>query len=439
MQITTFGIFWLLILLIACVRGKNTLIKCVIFSALFQAGAVFIIAGKAIAPLTVSCIFFIGYSLIVGKVEMKIAIPQFFRAFVIFLFIILISSIVASVAFNGLVYMEPKDWISYAQYDGHIAFFGMFTLLVYGMTLLLIYNTKGIKWSEIDKIFDIMVIFVLAVGVWHYCTVLNYFPRNDFIRDFIYSNSTTKDNIAYFVDTDSLLRIYSSIFGIRFCGPFMEPSYCAGFLAMTFAYYVSKEEIKIKDVILMVFILVMAVMTYSATAYASVAFAGVFSAISSGRTKQLFKIVIRGLALIVVALIMINYFNLWDAIQRLIINKSNTHSAYIRGLWNVSAMGTMFDTFGSGMGYANVRGSSLLFTLPASCGVLGCIAFIWFSYCVYKTGKRLVRIDFSQTKFQIMFLTTMFSMSVAISVLDYSILWMSCIFVVLKKVYDTDK
>lgn len=433
MQITVFGLFWLSILAISCIRGQNALIKSILLSTLFQAGAVVIIGDKGIAPLTISCLVFVGYSIFVRGFKLRITVPSFFKCYMLFIVIILISSAIASFAFNGLVYMEAKDWVSYAVYDGHIALFGIFTLTIYGLSLLFVYNSKGLNLAEVDRLLNFMVVFVFIVGVWHYCTVLNYIPRNDFIRDFIYSNSTTTDNIAYFVDTNPALRIYSSLFGIRFCGPFMEPSYCAGFLAMSFAYYMCKEKMKTKDIVLIILILLMAVMTYSATAYASIAFAGVLSAISSGQTKQLMKIVRRGIVLIVIALVVITYFDLWDAIERLIINKSSTHSAYIRGLWNTNAFGTMLDTIGIGLGYANVRGSSLLFTLPASCGILGSITFSYYIWGLYKSGRRFTLTNNSQVKFQIMLLTTVFSMIAAISVLDYSIFWMSCMLVVIKK------
>lgn len=280
---------------------------------------------------------------------------------------------------------------------------------------------------------DIMVMFVLVVGIWHFGTVMNYIPRSDFIRDFIYSNSTTTDNIAYFVDTNSTLRIYSSIFGIRFCGPFMEPSYCAGFLAMAFAFYVGKSELRIKDILLIAAVLIMAVLTYSATAYATVAFAGVTSAIFSGKTKQLFKIAGRGVALIAVALFIITKFELWDTVQRLIINKSDSHSSFIRGLWNTNAIGTFFDTYGLGMGYSNIRGSSLLCTIPASCGFLGTLCFVIFIVALVRGNGKNKHRGRIQLRFQIMFLSTLFAMVVAISVMDYSIFWMSAILLVLHK------
>ena len=433
MQITTFGMFWIFILIIACLKSQTVLIKVVVFSSMFQAGAVFIIAGKAISPLTVSCVVFIVDCLFRSKFRPKLSIPLFFKSYMIFWIVILCGALIASIAFVGLEYMVPKDWISYAQYDGHVALFGIFTLLILALTLLFAYNLKCVRLDEIEKMIDIMVMFVLVVGIWHFGTVMNYIPRSDFIRDFIYSNSTTTDNIAYFVDTNSTLRIYSSIFGIRFCGPFMEPSYCAGFLAMAFAFYVGKSELRIKDILLIAAVLIMAVLTYSATAYATVAFAGVTSAIFSGKTKQLFKIAGRGVALIAVALFIITKFELWDTVQRLIINKSDSHSSFIRGLWNTNAIGTFFDTYGLGMGYSNIRGSSLLCTIPASCGFLGTLCFVIFIVALVRGNGKNKHRGRIQLRFQIMFLSTLFAMVVAISVMDYSIFWMSAILLVLHK------
>ncbi len=433
MQVTTFGLFWLILLAYSPIKGQKALVKTVMFSAMFQAGAIIIVADRAISPLTISCIAFIADFFLRYKFKLKLAIPRFFKTYAVFWIIIFCEAIISSLLFKGLNYMEPKDWISYAQYDGHIALFGLFTLLIYGVTILLLFNIKDFTYQEIENLIDVMVFFVLIVGIWHFCTVMNYIPRSDFIRDFIYSNSTTTDNIAYFVDTNPNLRIYQSIFGIRFCGPFMEPSYCAGFLAMAFAFYVGKDKLTYRDTFFIAAILIMAVLTYSATAYISVAFAGILSAIFSGKVKQLFKIAGRGIALISVALVVITIYDLWDTVERLIINKADSHSAFIRGLWNSNAIVTFFDTFGIGMGYSNVRGSSLLFTLLASCGLIGTLFFSFFIFTLIQCNKKYKYKGGINNRFQIMFASTLFAMIVAISVMDYSVFWLSAILLVLVK------
>lgn len=439
MQVTSFGFFWLIVLFLAAQKDQITLLKVVMFSALFQAGAVFIIFGKAISPFMASCIMFIIDYLFRCKFKPELSIPFFFKIYLYFLFIILCGAIIAAIAFRGIVYMENKDWISYARYDGHIAFFGLFTLVIFGLMLLLVYNLKSIPLEEIERMIDIMVAFVFIIGLWHFGTVMNYIPRNDFIRDFIYSNSTTTENIAYFVDTNISLRIYQSIFNIRFCGPFMEPSYCAGFLAMAFAFYVGKPELKIKDFLLMTAVVIMTVLTYSATAYVSLVFAGVASAISSGKAEHLLKIISRACVLIMFALVLVTKFELWNVIQRLIINKLDSHSAYIRGLWNTNAIKTFFDTKGFGMGYANVRGSSLFYTIPASCGIMGTLFLIIFIIAFIQRCGKTGYGKKQQLRFQTMFLATLFAMVVAISVLDYSIFWMSAILLVIHKQVYADK
>lgn len=437
MQITVFGVFWLIILLIGCLKGQRVLIKCVIFSSLFQAGAVFIIAGKSLDPFTVSCVTYIIFSICKSRFRCRFHKPLFFNAYSFFIAVLFLTSIVASLLFTGMTYMECVDWVQYETYDGHIAWFGIITLVIYGITLLICYNEKLISREEITHLFDYMVLFVLFIGVWQYLSIMKILPRNDFIRDFIYSNSTTTDNISYFTDTNASLRIYSSLFGIRFYGPFMEPSYCAGFLAMAFANYVSKSKITKRDIVLIVCILCMAVMTFSATAYVGVAFAGVLSAFMSGKVKVGIKVVFRGTILIVIALALITYFNLWDTVNRLIINKADTHSAYIRGLWNTNALKTFWDTYGIGLGYANVRGSSLIFTIPASTGILGDISFIYYNYKIVKTGR--TSHERGLNIYQIMYASVLFAMCVAISVLNYSIFWMSAIILVLGKHSETDK
>lgn len=426
MVVTSFGIVWIIILIVAFIRGTNVTLKCLLFSSLFQAGAVFIIAeDKPLSPLLVSAVVYIC-SCIIHYRKIVLKIPSFLAILLIWVLVSMISSFFAPIFFRGITYMECVDWEQYNRYDGHIALWGLCVLLIYIICGVFVYNYARLEKNEIDRMISFMIIFVFGVGVWHMLSAKHYIPNNEFIANFIFSNTTRKENISYFIDIDISKRIYSSIFGIRFCGCFMEPSYCGGFLAMSFAYFVSKMRLNKKDCGLLLLILLMTIQTFSATAYAAVAFAGILSLLVSGKKRYLTIIAERGILVVMASLAGMTCFGLWGAVERLIINKSSTHSAYIRGLWNINAIQTFFDTYGIGLGYSNARGSSLLCTLPASLGLTGTVLFGFFvvSLLLYR-NINMNEDDVEQRRFKLMFATVLTAMFVAISVLDYSIFWMS--------------
>lgn len=209
---------------------------------------------------------------------------------------------------------------------------------------------------------------------------------------------------------------------------------------MSFAYYISKMRLSKKDFGLLLLILLMTIQTFSATAYAAVAFAGIFSLFVSGRKKYLTIIAERGILVVTAGLVGMTCFGLWGTVERLIINKSSTHSAYIRGLWNINAIQTFFDTYGIGLGYSNARGSSLLCTLPASLGLTGTVLF-FFSVVnlLFYRNTDMNGDDVEQRRFKLMFVTVLTAMFVAISVLDYSIFWMSFYLCIMTKKNKIDK
>lgn len=59
MRITNFGIIWTIVLFVAAIKGSRSLIKTIVFSSIFQAGAVIVVGTKAsLSPLACSCIVY---------------------------------------------------------------------------------------------------------------------------------------------------------------------------------------------------------------------------------------------------------------------------------------------------------------------------------------------------------------------------------------------
>lgn len=428
MNITNFGFVWLLVIIIAFLKGRKVLLKVVMLSCLFQAGAIVIIGDSAISPLMVSCMAYIFRSIVDERGVIKTKDSKTFKLYFIFWGELVISSVIASLFFVGKEYMKAVDWVEYATYDGHFSFYGFVVLLIYGVTALLIYGQQELKEDELYKLIQLMVLIVFLVAVWQYLSIMRIIPRNTFIADFIYSNKTTRDNIAYFIDTDPNKRIYSSLLGIRLYSLFMEPSYCGGFLGLTFVYFIGRKKITWKDKVIIILILLMTIMTFSATAYVVVTVGGGLAAFYSGKVTHFFNLLKRGSVLIVIGVASVSYLNLWNTIFRLIINKSQTHSAYIRDLWNKSSMQTCWDTYLVGLGYGNVRGSSLLYTLLGACGVFGTLLFAFFIISLMVENAYVVNSDKyenDENLLKVAVLVVVIGMGVSISLIDYSILWLA--------------
>lgn len=424
MAITNFGIVWLIVLIVASFVGIKSLTKVLLISSVFQAGAVFIIGKSVLPPLTVSCIFYCVISFLRHSRKYPFKCPKCMNAYFFMWVILLVTSLLASAMFVGTVYLESLDWIEYAIYDGHIALFGLFSILLYGVTALMLYNDKPISSKELYYIMVFMIALVFFVACWQYISVYKSILKNDFIASFIYSN-TVSESVGFYND---LNNVYSNLFDIRLYSTFMEPSYCAGFLVCTFFYLFSKNTYSPLDIVLISLLIGMIILTFSATAYAAFAFACLLSYIISGRLKAFWGHFFRFGIFIALGIALITYMDLWDTIDRMILQKGDSHSVYIRNLWNINCINIFQTTYGLGMGYASVRGSSLLPTLLGTFGLIGTFLFFRFAFLLIKSRyllKSCTSFTSEETILKCMIVIVMISQVIAIPNFDYSIFWMT--------------
>ena len=432
MTITNFGIIWLIVLLIASFNGIKSLTKVLFVSCIFQAGAVFIIGKSVLPPLTVSCIFYCTISLLRHIRRNRFQFPSCMNTYYLMWAILVVTSLLASTLFVGTLYLKSLDWVEYDIYDGHVAFFGLFSILIYGITALMLYNEKPISDKELYHIMVFMTVFIFIISCWQYISVFYGISRNNFIANLIYSN-TVSESIGFY---NSLKNTYSNLFDIRLHSTFMEPSYCAGFLSCSFFYLFSKNKHSLMDKILILILVGMIILTFSATAYAAFAFACFLSFIISGRTKAAFALIFKIVLFAILSMALITYMDLWNTIDRMIFQKGDSHSAYIRNLWNMNCINIFQTTYGLGMGYASVRGSSLLLTLLGTFGIIGTFLYLRFIFLLIKSRYQFTyNTSFlNESKvLKCMIISAISTQFIAIPNFDYPIFWMT-IFILFSRV-----
>lgn len=446
MQITGFGIVWILILGFATLfKDIKFLAKIVIFSCLLQASAVFIVFDTGVvSPLTVSCLFYIISFLIKKNKRIRMQIPLFFKIFILFFLVILLSSSLSSLLFRGMNFLRSVNWIEYKRYEGAFdiaSVYRLFELLLRMITVLLMYNSEEFSNKESHKLIETMIIFVFVISFIQVVSLLGIVPYSKLFTKMFFSNFAHFDSNLY-LKFSEYGWICNSIMDVRISSSFTEPSYLGAFLGITFYYYISKNKLAKRDILFLVIIIVMCVLSFSSTALITVAFGAILSLVNKKKTKTISKIIIRSSILLIVCIICITALDLWDKVFAITIDKSNSYSGYIRGMWNSSALKVFSDTFMLGLGFDTVRGSSLLFTLLGSLGLLGSIMFFVFIGSIILDPKRrllttndsLFRIDV----YSLMLVVELFAQFVALPDLDFPILWMCIVLCVLSKSLNID-
>lgn len=422
MKITNFGVLWTAILIIAWIKGEKALLKCVIFSAIFQAGAILGIRNFSLDPLTYSGMFFITHYFVSGRRIIKL--PPCTLGFLTFWIVIFVTAHFSSVIFRGIYYVETNVMMNSSRYNGDINYAMLGSLFIYIITLIIIFNSNPLTQDEIGKMINLMFFVVLILGVWQYLVFFRIIPESNLIADLIYSNRITQEqSLAYYAYNKGIRRIWET----RFFSCFMEPSYCGTFLGIMFCYYISKDDLSISDRIRIILILMMMLLTFSNTAFFSVGVGGLVALRTSNRTTQVAKIVVRGLILLLVSITSISFLNLWDMLVTRILRKSFLNSGIARSRWNQSCFDTFKSTFGLGLGYGNIRGSSLFFSVLGSCGLLGLIFLVFAFYCLLKKSDIYINeYNFAKIKlYRLLIVVTLLSMIISIPDISFSILWMT--------------
>lgn len=418
MQITFFGAFWIIILIFAALRGTGPLAKCIIFSGIVQSGAIVIIGKSVVPPLLFSCIFFDLYCILLYGVKYKIA--AYIKILSVFLAAVTITSILSGILFKGNIFLVAADDLETKTYSGEIEVIALFRLFIYIITAIIFYNVKSRININIDSLIETMVITVFIIGIWQYATLINLFPKIEFLTKFVYSAIDVNKTIFYGND---ILKRFNSILNIRLYSCFMEPSYCAGFLTPCIIYYFMKEKLSKRDIIVLLLLFIMLVVTRSTTGYVSCVICVFISLFFNGKKAMVVSFIKRGAVLLILGIIFVSAFDLWGIVYTVVFEKTDSHSGIVRSAWNKNCLEIFWQTYCIGLGYGINRGSSFFFTLIGSTGIAGTLVYCYFVYnilynahCSKSTNHKFVQVS-------MMFLSVIVSMFIAIGVLEYTVFY----------------
>lgn len=379
MQITLFGIIWIIICFYYLLR--RSLLSCAslfLFSFVLQSSAVFIFSGNPVEPPVFAGLILIIKSFFVNGFVIVKTKNKAVKAFVLYAVGVLMISIFASIWFRGITYVEGDNDLIQHVFDGGLGFYRYFVLFLYVWCATVIVSLKW-NYELVSKVVMLSVYFVLTVGIIQVLIGFNIIPKTVLIGELLYSNTLSSYHSIYPVVTR---RLYST---------FIEPSYCSAFLIGAFWFIALNDFKKKKKFALLLLTVIEIVFTLSTTAFFALLFTLLVYLIARKRKtipKQLFLILILGTSILVFVLLFTDYF---DSIINKILksfSKPITQDWYgttiyvgsesIRTQWNINAWKVFLDTQGWGIGYSVLRGSSLVFSILAQIGILGTVLYINF-------------------------------------------------------------
>lgn len=336
---TLFGLVWICLIFFCYTRKSiKYMVSLTIFSMIIQSSSVLIIGEKTIGPQVITNIaFIILYTFkIRGKGEKK--------NFTIYSVVMLTIVAIVSSVHNKIISDNILRILQLACYVTSFCF---------------MYNMRELFDKDyVYRIIRYVTIFVLIMGGIQFLCTSGVIPRISLISNLFYNEHAF--NVYYW--HNKYYRVTST---------FMEPSYCACFLVGAFFYFTSLWYTEKKNTILIIAILIEIILTKSTTAYLALSICGVFFSIYS-QNKNMKKIFIP------LSVCMVGIFLLfgYDTIDSVILSKSGSGSANTRYYWNLRAMKAFYESPIIGVGYKNVRGSSIYNSLLGELGITGLISYI---------------------------------------------------------------
>lgn len=353
---TFFGILWIVLLFLSSLMQKSTyLIFLLLLSATLQSTNVVVLAGIGIGPQIITSCVYILRSLFLRTASIMDCRVRRPAAVSVLLWLFLIS-IYFSLSFNGLLNDKILDALQ---------------VTFYAITFLLLYHERKTMCArEVFGMVSIITIFVLTMGVVQVLITSNIIPRITLIKELFYNDDST----AVYFNSDQYYRI---------CSTFMEPSYLSCFLVGIFYFYLSglkkggQNNRFIFSILLIVIIEL--ILTRSSTGYGALAIGGILYLIIS-KNRYAKKI----LCLIAIVGISCALLLFQSLLQEVIFEKDASGSAITRSRWNMEAYAAFLSSPIIGIGYENIRGSSLFPSILGQVGVLGTVTFVAFNFLAIK-------------------------------------------------------
>ena len=411
LTITSFGILYSIIAIIAFCRSYQAVATIFAFSYLFQTTAIFAIGNTGFMPYLIGPIL-----LIIKGIRLKKEVPQDVKNIqtISFIFIIFIiaQSFIAKYFFEGQVMVYEQGGMETAIAKGMVPYYfsmkqciqWVYLLLNMGGLISLIKHKQYLNQNFSRKIIEYSVLFISLIGIWKYIAdnLGGWFPETFFFN-----------NASY-----DLKNLWQSVGGkLRFTSLFVEASICGLFLAV---FWWNSLYIKSKNkMFLLTFILVCLMLTVSSTGFFCLLFGLFVYLVKKRNAKFLIALSLMGFIFYWIAL----QLNLLDVIYDMTINKSSSASTEIRSEIMMSGIKILKDTDGLGVGLGASNGSGLALTLLGQIGILGCFLFILWIFFIVKYLKN------RQIKMQLCLWVILFGMCTSVGYLSFPIFWLELLII----------
>lgn len=351
--ISTFGIIWLLLIsILFTLKNLKYLIFLSIISFIFQSNYVFAIGGFALRASIVTCSALIVRYFI--KNQFKLSTNQVLNYGFLYAFYLIIISVFAPILFSGL----KINSMSNSDYDfGYIRAFHLdisasnltqpFSILLYVFAATVVFNCRNkISYYEIEKVFKVSYWIVVSIGLVH--VVGMYFGQTMILLKELTHNEYTILGATYF---DFYLNKNTCF--ARLMSTFYEPSYCGGYFAMCFFYFLNEKELKNRYLYLISCILSL-ILNMSSTGIITSLFL-LFISIVIYKKNFLICLVKKRVnififCIICIALVLITSSEIRDLFYLMTIDKVNSGSFEVRSIVNKFSWDAFINSYGIGVG-----------------------------------------------------------------------------------------
>ncbi len=352
---TLFGLIWIFVI-IYCFK-KNE-IKYMLFVTLFFMtfqcdNVIYLNTVKGVGPQVLTSICFIIKFIFTSGLKLKKIKED--------------KSLIASISLSTIFFLIIVSGIINNCLFGKELL--ILQLAVYIVTFFLMKRAiYSVDKFELYRIIRTIIVFIVVVGIVQWL-ITGFIPSAKFLLKYIFFNDNDSENIYFnYVDKAHGKRIYST---------FMEPSYFAVFAVGAFFYLLSFWS-KIKEnLILLLFLLTIILVSISSTAYGAFVITGGVFVVSSKELKIKWKIF---LILSAVAFGIILVTMSYGVLDAVIFSKSTTSSGITRARWNREAYEGFLASPIIGVGYKNIRGSSIIVSLMGELGIIGLVSFLMFNF-----------------------------------------------------------
>lgn len=382
MQITFFGVIWLIILLLVLLTNKiQNLFVCVLFSMVLQCNNVFYLNGLGVGPQVLTCIVFSFRCFFEKKGEKNTIIWIQF----IFMILLCVWAIFSSFKNNSL---------NIATVIRLIQLF--FYMLTFYLISIISFN---ISFSKLDKIIKLLTIFLLIMGLIQVSMTSGLIGKSVLIKELFFNDNSL--SIAF--NNSNYYRISSTL---------MEPSFFAPIAVSFLLYFLIKKKKRISDLIIIIALVVEIIFTRSSTAYIA---SFIMILWTSYKKMKPTKFILLCVSLALISIIL-NRFGVLDSV---LFDKLSSNSGKTRTRLNNETLALFENSPIYGNGYKSCNASSLFVTLLGELGVVGLALYVF--YCI----PPIFRAIFGKNRsvFNILFCVCILCQLFAGSQLDLSSVW----------------